>query len=116
MKFQHKRRKPDHDLEKRRYQPSAVEDDRFDKMTRVAPEPPSYGAGKIIMGSNQSCADKSGLLCGFGFMKTCVMGAVFAGLATATAADGTRSPVSGKITTSLVNNGTACRLKPSRVA
>ena len=55
-KFQYKRCKPDHQAqEKRRYQPSAVEDDRFDKMTHPSHlSPPSYGACKIIIGSNQS--------------------------------------------------------------
>ena len=36
-KFQYKRRKPDNKAQqKRRYQPSAVEDDRFDKMTHAS--------------------------------------------------------------------------------
>ena len=40
-KFQHKRRKPDNQAQQKRCdQPSAVEDDRFDKMPRVALEPP----------------------------------------------------------------------------
>src|SRR4029078_7200006 len=48
-KFQHKRRKPDYQAQqKRRYQPSAVEDDRFDKTTHAAHlRPPPYGPDRV---------------------------------------------------------------------
>jgi hypothetical protein len=111
-KFQHKRRKPDYQAQqKRRYQPSAVEDDRFDKMTHASHlSPPSYGADEIIIGLNrpacrQNYPEKPPGIAGCAFMKAVfAMAVLCAGLATAMAADGIQ-PGLWKITTAVLNNG-----------